>query len=294
LFSKEKELSEAHIIKEALMALCKRCGAIVEGAYCFKCETPIGAADSSAPRVPHQLNATPQDSVYRKRSQLWWILGGCLALVGFIIAFWAANSFFREAGIDTGTNKNKQKLSEAEKRTDTNTAMNVEDFQNGKLASQDNRNNSAKFQTEDKSNEASVGIDSSEHMMDMDVSPAAQLPVWLPAYPGAKSSGSFDYIKKDSDFGAGAFKSVDPPEKIISFYESSLANSGFKLKKTTAQVRELGSVITLEGVDSGTQRTAQVTAVAGEDGLTNFNLVFGGGITPWIGKQISGYPSEVK
>ncbi len=60
------------------MALCEKCGAIVEGAFCIKCETPDGAADGSAPKVPHQLHATPQASTYRMRNRFWWILGGCL------------------------------------------------------------------------------------------------------------------------------------------------------------------------------------------------------------------------
>jgi hypothetical protein len=77
--------AQAKISKEIAMALCKVCGATIEGDFCAKCGT--------------QQSAPPAG---KKRRTLYWVLGGCLGLIliTIVIVVGSGVYFLRKSGFD--------------------------------------------------------------------------------------------------------------------------------------------------------------------------------------------------
>jgi len=290
------------------MAYCTKCGTAVEGAFCIQCGTPVGASSGSGAAIPPPPPTAPQvsappaaGSVPKKRRPLLWILGGCLGLIviGIIIAFLAGGYFLHKVGVDTGLMKSNPELATAkmilsanpdvevlsvdesagtikvrDKKTGKTLTMNLSDVKKGKIVFQDDQNKTVEFQTQGEGSEAGIEVRSSEGTMRMGTSASPQLPAWLPAYPGAESTGTFSIAKDGGNSGSCAFKSNDSPEKIASFYENALKSAGFTVQKSSTQIPGQGAIIILAGEDSGTQRTAHVTVATGVEKGTTISLVF--------------------
>jgi hypothetical protein len=289
------------------MTFCTKCGAPVEGAFCTKCGTQASPPGAPSPGIPQPPPAAAQAPVPpaaapvpKKRSPLLWILCGCLGLIVIGIIVMVAGGIFvaRKAGLDTGLMKRHPELAAAkmlvsmnpdvelvnldedhgiikvkDKKTGKILTVNLAEAKNGKLVFQDDQNKTMEIETHGEGDKSSVEIRSSEGTMRMGASAAAQLPGWLPAYPGAESTGTYSLNEASGMKGTCGFKSSDSPEKVASFYESALKNAGFQVQKTTTQIPGQGGIFILSGKDEAGQRTAQVTAAAEEQG-TSITLVF--------------------
>jgi hypothetical protein len=75
--------------------------------------------------------------------------------------------------------------------------------------------------------------------------------------------------------GSCTFKSKDPIEAVIAYYEAALKGAGFEVEKVSTPIPGQGSMIVLAASDNKTQRKANVTATRSENG-TIINLTFEG------------------
>jgi hypothetical protein len=99
-----------------------------------------------------------------------------------------------------------------------------------------------------------------------------QLPSWLPAYPGAKSTGSISASSGEGNTGTETFESGESAERIVSFYESSLKNEGLIVEKTSFS-SDKESTTLLSAKSSDEQRSGLVT-VTRKEGKTIISLSF--------------------
>jgi len=106
----------------------------------------------------------------------------------------------------------------------------------------------------------------------MGSSAAAQLPAWLPVYPGAQDSGAFGLSTQGGLAGTCAFKTDDSVEDAASFYEDALRRAGFEVNKNRTQLPQ-GSIVIITANEADSQRTAQVTITDTDEG-TAINLAF--------------------
>ncbi len=282
------------------MAYCMKCGATVEGSFCVNCGTPVGASGGSGPEIPPPPPAAAQSPVRpaaipapKKRKTLLWVLCGCLGLIviAVILLVGTGSYFLHKAGGRPEVAMVKMMLSAnpdvelisldedkgiikvRDKKTGKTLTMNFEDVKKGKIVFQDEKNQTVEIQTQGEGKESTMEIRSSEGTVRMGSSAGVQLPAWLPAYPGAESSGAFNATKPDANSGACTLKSGDSPENVAAFYENALQRGGFKVQKTSTPIPGQGSYVILSATSDN--RTAQVTITKDVQKATVIGLIYG-------------------
>ena len=264
------------------MAFCSSCGAQTDGSFCGNCGAQSGGGAASA--VPPTAQATAQPVVGKKKtSPIVWILGGMLALFVLMGIFFIAAGFFvankvKNAGFDSSLmeknpalaaakiavslnpeleivtmDENRGVLTVREKKTGKTITMNAEDVKNGKLSFSDETGEKMTF-----------GGDS-----------GAQLPAWIPVYPGAKAeAGLMSASGKDGEGGMAHFKTKDPAAKVLSYYQDALKSAGYKI---TANMSGDGGESTggmLAAEEASTKRTVAITVGSGNEG-TDVAITYG-------------------
>ncbi len=252
------------------------------------------SAGSPIPQPP------PAAPTAKKLRPLFWILGGCLGfvIIAVIIVISTGIFFAHKAGFDPALMRQNPGLAVAkmmatmnpdievlsvdegrgiirvrDKKTGKTMTMNLRDAQKGKIVFQDDQNKSVEIQAQGEGENSSMEVHSSEGTMRFGANVAAQLPDWLPSYPGAKGAGMVNINTKDGKGGSCTFKTGDSVENVASFYEGALKKAGFTVQKTATQTTGKGSFVMLMAEDSGSRRNAHVTAASSEEGTT-INVAF--------------------
>jgi hypothetical protein len=255
------------------MAFCTSCGATVQGAFCQKCGTPSSAA--AAPSVAPQAAPVAAAPVKGKVSPIVWVL---LALAGVIVlgiigvvgaGLYVAHTVASNPGLVmakliTAANPNAEVLSTdagsqtvriRDRKTGEEVTLSFDDIKRGKL----------KFSAMGKDGEvANVEIGGGE----------GKLPMWVPAYPGAKPQGNVTARGENAD-GTGeggmvTFTTPDAPSKVVAFYEAKFKELGMTIG--LAQTTDSGGILT--GTDEGGKRTLNVV-VGGGGGDTTITVTYG-------------------
>ena len=289
------------------MAFCVHCGSPVEGVFCSKCGSKADMPGTSGAPAPPMAPAastivipTPPAQAPKKGRFIFWALGGCLVLIviAAIIIFSTGLFIARKAGLDSGMLKRNPGIAIAkmmvsgnpdieivsvdedrgiirvrEKKTGKTMTVDLENAQKGKIVFTDEKNQRVEIQAHGEGDNADVEIKSADGSLRMGADNKGQLPVWLPAYPNAESSGAFGFNGNEGNSGSCSFKSKDSVETIAAYYEKALKNAGFEIQKSLSQIPGQGSIVIISASDSKTQRTANVTAARTEQG-TMINLAF--------------------
>jgi hypothetical protein len=286
--------------REVPMAFCTSCGSSVDGEFCGKCGARVAGPAPAEPQqsVPDYVppvHQTPAPGAPKKSRFLIWVLLGCGGLIviagiiaistGVFVAYKA-----KQAGLDPALVQKNPGLAVAkmvasmspdtevlsvdedrgiirvrDKKTGKMLTMNLEDAKNGKIVFLDENDQKVEIQTRGEGDNASVEVQGPDGTMRMGTM-AANLPDWLPSYPGAEGKGTYDLNTKDGKAGSYSFQTSDSAESVGRFYEDALKKAGFEVQKNLTQVPGQGSMIILAGTDSASQRTVQVTAASQGEG----------------------------
>ena len=141
----------------------------------------------------------------------------------------------REAG--TMTIRNKQ--------TNETITVNYQDIKNGEIS----------FETDEGTSSIDMtgGEDGGITITDANGQTAtlggeAQMPDWIPSYPGATSEGAYSATSPDGASGGFTVTTSDSPTEVLDFYESQLEGAGFTVEKTTYTAGDgSGGAISAEG-----------------------------------------------
>jgi hypothetical protein len=271
------------------MAFCTNCGTQTDARFCSKCGQPIGAPapsfpSATAPVAPAPTPAAPAPGAAKPQtSPLVWVLGaivGIFVLVGILVV--GAGIFVahkvKSAGFDSelaqknpalaaakvmaslnpnvevvGMDEDRGLITIREKKTGKTITMNAEDVKNGKLT----------FSDENSGEKVTFGANS-----------AAQIPAWVPSYPGSKPEGTFSASGGQGEGGMAHFKTSDAGSKVLSYYQDALKSAGFKITSTFSgdSGNSKGGVVTAE--DTANRRTVMVTAGSSGDGSTEVALTY--------------------
>jgi hypothetical protein len=233
-----------------------------------------------------------------------WVLVGCgtFILAGVVVVILLGYFVWnkaKEAGLDPELMKNhpaqavgkmvvamnpdvelvsaddvKGTITVRDKKTGKVVTVNLEQARNGniKFKAQDN-GEEVSIEAKGDANKGTVEVKSPTGSATFSAGTSAELPDWLPAYPGGTTEGNFSARAKDGMGGSFGFTTTDSVQTVMSFYEDHLRQAGFKV--TTMPVQQDGQVIsgTVSAEDADKKRTAFVSVTANE-GKSQVGVVF--------------------
>lgn len=258
------------------MPFCSHCGSQMDAGavFCGKCGKSSAAAppppqqQPQAPPPPHQFAQQPAAPPYQAPpakkgpNLLLWIGGGLAALVLLVIIGVVGVGFFvakkaKDAGFDSAlmqknpvlgaarlalamnpevevvnVNEDSGELTVREKKTGKVITMRAEDVKNGKIT----------FTDESTGEQVSVGGE-------------ANLPDWVPDYPGSKPQGAVASTGAGQGGGMVHFKVADSPSQVLKFYQDEFNGAGYKIT-SPATSADGGMII---GEDEANRRTISAT-----------------------------------
>ena len=99
-------------------------------------------------------------------------------------------------------------------------------------------------------------------------SSSAQLPEWLPSYPGSTAQSAFSMQGGAESGAAVSFTTQDAIDKVSKFYQDALKNAGMTVSANmmTQDGKTAGGMITAESADK--KRSAVVNIASGDEGAT--------------------------
>ncbi|HZM85059.1 MAG TPA: hypothetical protein VFF31_00755 [Blastocatellia bacterium] len=253
---------------------------------------PMGGP-AGQPFPPQQSFPPPPE---KKSKVLVWVLAGCGTFVVLgVIAVMALSYFvwnkareieknpaFAIAKMAVSVNPDVELVSADEekglltikdKKTGEVITVNFEDVKDGKVTLKKDGEDEVTFEAKGDESKGSLVVKSAEGTAKFGSGSVERLPDWLPAYPDAKTEGSYSAQNNEGESGGFHFLTKDPPNKVIEFYRESLERAG--LTVTTNLVQQSGRATggMAAGEDSNKKRSAYVNAVVGDDG-TRVNVAF--------------------
>lgn len=216
------------------MAFCTNCGANVPGAFCSQCGTPVNAG---APAQPAAANQYAQPAVAgamppRKTSPIVWVL---VIVLGFFVLSGVAVM----GVVALVAHKVHQAGVRFDRNKDGSFAIQARDA-NGK--------------------NARVEIGSS----------MANLPKWVPVYPGSDAQGAFSVQGGDAEGGTFTFTTSDDVSRVKTFYADKIRDLGMKVDVDTTTSD--GSMMI--AADEGGERRSLTVTLGGHAGRTTVNVVY--------------------
>ena len=262
---------------------------------------PDPFASSQTPFPPGQTPFPPGQTPFppgqpplppgKKSNILVWILGGIVVLMFGVTAMCGLAGFFimhkaKQAGFDSGLlSKNPAYAAakmvatmnpdvETVTSDDSSGTITVRDRKTGKtttmkfdpdkktmvVTDENGKESTVKVNTD--GDKGSVEVQSADGNMKFGGAASAQLPAWLPVYPGSSPTGTFSSQNKDGNQSTFAFKTSDPATKVMSYYQDQLKSSGFSINMATNTPQ--GGMVMAE--DSGKTRTLMITATTSNEG----------------------------
>ena len=241
--------------------------------------------------VPPPPGAAPQPAPKKGLGALGWVLIGCggliviAALVMGGIAWYAKtkitefgkNPVFNGAKLAVQMNPELELVSADEqhstltiknKKTGEVMTINAEDAKNGHIEFK-GKEGTATFDASAKEGTFKVTNEKGETAT-FGANPGgpANLPSWMPVYPGGTVQGTFDTTTAEGRSAAFTVTIKDPIDKVLDYYESQLKAAGLKVEKTsvTSNDKTSGGTITAKSDDE--KRQASVILSLSNDETT--------------------------
>jgi hypothetical protein len=262
------------------MAFCTTCGTNVEGKFCVKCGTPVGAsaaqpaAAAPAPAAPVAAQAAP---ARKKTSPIVWILVALLGLFLLVAIGVVAGGFFlvhkaKQAGLDPSLWEKNPGLAATKMITAANPDVQVlkTDEDKGTITLRDKKTGKVYSIDFDAVKQGRITFqEEGGESVSIGAGSAANIPGWVPSYPGAKPEGTFSSAGGENEGGMFAFKTGDGAKKVLGWYEQSLKAAGFTVENTVTG--DDGGMVTGE---DASKRSVIVT-VGTEGSQTTVSVAYG-------------------
>jgi hypothetical protein len=202
----------------------------------------------------------------KKTNPLVWILAGIGIVLVLVVGLIVAGGLFvvykaKQAGLDPDLMQRNPGLAMTKLLTSMNPDIEVMkvDERRGLITIRNKKDGkTVTLNFEDvKQGRISWETDEGEKVSIQGEGGSASLPAWLPAYTGATQVSNVQAQRGDTEGGLVSFKTADPAENVIRFYEDALRQEGL-------EVTVSGSAITAVDEDRG--RKATLTAGSHEGG----------------------------
>jgi hypothetical protein len=219
----------------------------------------------------------------KKPNILVWILGGIVVLMLGVTAMCGLAGYFimhkaKQAGLDSGllssnpayavakmaatmnpdtetvsTDDSSGTITVRDKKTGKTTTLKFDPDKKTMVVTDENGKEATVKVNGDK---GAVEVQSSEGTMKFGGAGSAQMPGWMPVYPGSSPTGTFSSQTKDGSQSTFTFKTQDAAAKVMSYYQDQLKSVGFSINMATNTPQ--GGMVMAE--DSGKTRSVMLTA----------------------------------
>ena len=234
-----------------------------------------------ATNVPPSAPVAQPPAAPKKTSPLVWIVAGCggIIVIGTVLfavaGYWGVHKLkgFAEsakknpavfaAKLAVAANPELEIVSSDDaagtvtirnKKTGEEITMNAADIKNGRLKFSNEKGEEVTFQGNGEKGKEGLKISSKTGSLTVGGEGEA-LPVWVPPYPGAKTTASMREKTEDGFKGTLAFSTADPPAKVLERYEAALKGAGLVAEQT-------GGAGSLKAATADGARTVEVVAMA--------------------------------
>lgn len=103
----------------------------------------------------------------------------------------------------------------------------------------------------------------------------ADIPEWVPRYPGTSPEGNYAMSGDRGRSGAFTLTTADDPQTVTAYFEKTLKQAGFEVSKTTFSGEQTGALIT--GRQQEPERTLTLTIGTADDGRTSVTVSYSEG-----------------
>ncbi|SRR5579871_2218189 len=205
------------------------------------------------PSMPSQQPMGGGAPAPKKTSPLVWILAGIggflvLCFIGCgLIGFYALHKV-KQMGFDPDLMKKNPGLAMTKMAASLHPDMDVVSTNDsaGTITMRDRKTGKeATFKVD--SDKGTLVIQTDEGTVKFGANTGAQMPSWVPTYPGSTVDGTFSISGDKGSQGTFTFKSSDSAEKVISFYQDQLKSAGMNITMTS--VGGAGGTVSAENAD---------------------------------------------
>jgi hypothetical protein len=125
----------------------------------------------------------------------------------------------------------------------------------------------------DEKNGGSLTVESGDGTVKFGATPGNTGPAWVPVYPGTTPQGTFSTQTGEGSQSTYAFKTSDPPSKVLDYFKQQLSSAGFKVNLSASGIFDPGSASggqggILQATSADEKRTVMITAGASSEGTT--------------------------
>jgi hypothetical protein len=237
----------------------------------------------------------------KKTSPLVWILVGCGGLIlicgiaAAVVVYWGAhkikgyaqqaqkNPAVFAAKMAAAANPDLEVVSSDDdsgtvtirnKKTGETLTMNAEDIKKGRLSFKDEKGKEVVFDAHTKPGKEGLTISSNDGSMSFGSGSEAEIPGWVPRYPGAEVQAT--HLAKNGSEVNGGFmaKPSEAPAEVAAYFEKELKSKGFAVQRSSFEQDGKMTVI-LAGTADGGNRTVNVTVATGEESGSQVHVIYG-------------------
>lgn len=225
---------------------------------------------STMPNTPESGVPAP-----KKTSPIVWILAGVggfimLCMVGCGVVFYMGMHKLKEAGFDSELMQKNPGMAM--------TKMMAALIPNAEIVSTNDRNGTVTIRDKETGKTVTYKFDSDKKTMvvtgengeevKFGGNSAAQMPSWVPVYPGSSPEGTYSIKSNEGSAGNFTFKTSDAPSKVTSYYQDQLRSSGFNV--TLVSSGDQSGMLSAEDADK--KRSITITTGA-TDGTTTTSVM---------------------
>ncbi len=248
--------------------------------------------------APHQPGGP---SAPKKTSPWIFVLIGCAGMIVIAGVAMVALGFFavnkaKEAGLDPDLLKEQPALAAAkmmaaanpdievvdvdegagkitfrEVKTGKTVTLNVDEIKQGKISFESSEGETLSMEATGSGSAAGIKMESGEGTYQMGAGAVANLPDWLPTYPGTEPAGVMSQDTPEYTAGAANFTTTDSIADVMNFYKEAMEDAGLEVNVVQHSGASMGAMVTGESADKG--RSAGAIIAAGDNG-TSVNLTF--------------------
>jgi hypothetical protein len=274
------------------MAFCTNCGSQMEGSFCTNCGGRAGAAPAGGVSQAAPPPAAPmaQQPPAKKSKALTYFLVGCGGLIVLVILVMAAVGFWvrskaKEFGSNPGfaaakmiasmnpdvellnADEGTGKITVRDKKTGKTVTMDFQDIKKGRLSFEGEDGKKVDLEASGQGDSGSLTVKGPDGTMQFGGGSAAQIPAWVPKYPGAQVAGTFSSQSGNGDAGTFQLKCSGSVEEVAAFYEREIKSAGMTVQKHSMQSGGKGMIMVM-GENNADGHSVSATVTSTEQGTT--------------------------
>jgi hypothetical protein len=246
---------------------------------------------------PQAGGVPPYGAPAPKKTSPWiFVLIGCVGLIVIVTLILVAGGWFvftkaRQAGLDPELMRRNPEIAVAkmlaainpdvevvsvderagritlrDKKTGKTVTMDLDEVKRGRIVFESEGGEKTTIESSGEGEQGSVRVQSPEGTVEYGAGTAADVPGWVPRYPGSTPKGVTSTDTPEARGGAVSFTIAASAAEVIKFYAGELERAGFKVRTVQHSGEETGGMVNAQS--AGGARTVMVMVGPGDGGVT--------------------------